>query len=118
MGYQEYAYKLHSIKKFNKKKDEILNALQETHGEINVTLMKFNKRLDEIDKGYYLYVSGCRHYGRDFIWEVEEILDQQEFIGFIEEMYTTYTDEEDKLADIFKNNKTDVGEILEHLNIE
>ena len=115
MGYQEYAYKIHDIKKFNEKKEEILKALEMARGQIDVELMRFDKELDMIDKGYYLYIIGCRHYGREFIWKIEDILEQREFIGFIEEMYTSYTDEENRLSDIFNSGKTDVGEIIEKL---
>jgi hypothetical protein len=118
MGYQEYVYQINDIEKVKSNKDKIINYLKKkNYGENSVILMRFDKELDDINKGYSFYITGCRHYGRDLIFRLDEILDYDSNSSPIEEVYHNFTKEKNRLSDIFKSNKTEYGEVLENWSV-
>ena len=123
MGYQEFVYKVNNIDLFYNKLNEIKDLMQKNFYSIELdgklyegynnrlTLIKFEKNVGDIKKGYNLYIIGERATGKDIILELNTILHQRQRFNWVEEMIWSKNQGE-ILKNIFQKGKTEYGRLI------
>lgn len=117
MGYQEYVYKVKKPIKFMENKNSIDRYIdKKLFRQVDYSLVEFKEKLENIEPGIYVYISGDRQMGSKLLGKLDSILGKSKYCECIEEAMNSYKDNSQKsvgrLRKLFRDKSTDLGRIL------
>lgn len=120
MGYQEFTFKLDQPQQFMEQKksiDKYMNK-KELSAVCEYTLIEVKQPIGEMNEGMYLYVTGERHGGKELVRYLNTKLessynsDIETCLGMWISNKDHYEKDSIKLTKLFKEKRSDIGNVL------